>query len=119
MNSAPLPAEVAVTSIYTCTDEYIQPYQTSIIPGATNIGLCDGFVGHFQFFYDPEIYLVMHGALVAPVAGDPSGPADGDPADPAAPGSTDSGGCAAGGDATGGAGLLVLGALLVRVRRRS
>ena len=45
--NAPLPAGVDVTSIYTCTDEYIQPYQTSIVPGANNIGLCDGFVGHF------------------------------------------------------------------------
>ncbi|MDQ3370987.1 MAG: MYXO-CTERM sorting domain-containing protein [Myxococcota bacterium] len=116
VNSAPLPAAVAVTSIYTCTDEYIQPYKTSIIPGATNIGLCDGFVGHFQFFYDPAIYLVMHGALVAPVAADPDGPADGDPAAPASP--TDGGGCAVGGGSTGGAGLLALGALLVRLRRR-
>jgi triacylglycerol esterase/lipase EstA (alpha/beta hydrolase family) len=59
------PASVPVTSIYTCTDEYIQPYRTSIIPGATNIGLCGhGFVGHFQTFYDPSIYLIMHDALV-------------------------------------------------------
>jgi hypothetical protein len=57
--------EVPMTSIYTCTDEYIQPYRTSIVPGATNIGLCDrGFVGHFQTFYDPSVYLVMHDALV-------------------------------------------------------
>jgi hypothetical protein len=55
---------VKVTSIYTCRDEYIQPYTTSIVPGATNIGLCDGFVGHFQTFYDPDIYLIMHAALV-------------------------------------------------------
>ena len=48
VNSAPLPANVPFTSIYTCTDEYIQPYETSIIPGAKNIGLCDEFVGHFQ-----------------------------------------------------------------------
>ena len=62
--SKPLPASVAMTSIYTCTDEYIQPYTTSIVPGATNIGLCDGsFVGHFQTFYDPDIYLIMHAAL--------------------------------------------------------
>lgn len=56
---------VPMTSIYTCTDEYIQPYKTSIIPGATNIALCgNGFVGHFQTFYDPAIYLTMHDALV-------------------------------------------------------
>jgi triacylglycerol lipase len=64
VSSVPLPAGVAVTSIYTCTDEYIQPYQTSIIPGATNIGLCDGFVGHFQTMYDPGIYMIMHDALL-------------------------------------------------------
>ncbi len=64
---APLPEGLPVTSIYTCTDEYIQPYTTSIIPGATNIGLCDQFVGHFEFFYDPDIYLVMHDALTQPV----------------------------------------------------
>ena len=58
------PSSVPVTSIYTCTDEYIQPYRTSIIPGAANIGLCHGFVGHFQTFYDPSIYLIMHDALV-------------------------------------------------------
>ena len=62
--SVPLPPTVAMTSIYTCTDEYIQPFSTSIVPGATNIGLCDGtFVAHFQTFYDPDIYLIMHAAL--------------------------------------------------------
>jgi triacylglycerol esterase/lipase EstA (alpha/beta hydrolase family) len=65
VHSVPLPPNVPVTSIYTCTDEYIQPYQTSIIEGATNIGLCGhAFVGHYQTFYDPQIYLVMHDALV-------------------------------------------------------
>jgi len=64
VQSKPLPANVPMTSIYTCTDEYIRPYQTSIVPGATNIGLCNGFVGHFQTMYDPAIYLVMHDALV-------------------------------------------------------
>jgi MYXO-CTERM domain-containing protein len=70
VNDAPLPQDVPITSIYSCTDEYIQPYATSIIPGATNIELCDEFVGHFQFFYDPEIYLVMHDALTQPLAAD-------------------------------------------------
>jgi hypothetical protein len=66
VNSAPLPETVDVTSIYTCNDEYIQPWQGSIVPGATNNGLCDEFVGHFQTFYDPAIYLIMHEALTAP-----------------------------------------------------
>src|SRR6185295_4487668 len=59
VNSQSPPDDVAVTSIYTCTDEFIQPYETSIIPGATNIGIgCDGtFVGHYSFFWDRDIYL--------------------------------------------------------------
>ena len=78
--SVPLPPSVKMTSIYTCTDEYIQPFTTSIVPGATNIGLCDGtFVGHFQTFYDPDIYLIMHAALTdGDDADDPAGDGDGD-----------------------------------------
>ena len=65
VNDAPMNPNVPMTSIYTCTDEFIRPYQTSIVPGATNIGLCGhGFVGHFQTLYDPSIYLIMHDALV-------------------------------------------------------
>lgn len=63
VNAKSMPKEVPFTSIYTCTDEYIRPYRTSIVPGATNIGLCNGFVGHFQTFYDPEIYKIMRDAL--------------------------------------------------------
>jgi hypothetical protein len=64
VNNAQLPASVPMTSIYSCTDEYIRPVSTSIVPGATNIGLCNTFVDHFQMFYDPEIYMIMHDALV-------------------------------------------------------
>lgn len=64
VNSKSMPKEVPFTSIYTCGDEYIRPYQTSIVPGATNIGLCDRFVGHFQTLYDPKVYPIMHAALV-------------------------------------------------------
>jgi triacylglycerol esterase/lipase EstA (alpha/beta hydrolase family) len=64
VNAKSMPASVPFTSIYTCGDEYIRPYNTSIVPGAVNIGLCDRFVGHFQTFYDPDIYLIMHAALV-------------------------------------------------------
>lgn len=65
VNSAPLPDSVRFTSIYTCDDEYIQPYSTSVIDGANNIEICgDEFVGHFQTFYDPAIYNIMHGALI-------------------------------------------------------
>lgn len=126
---APLPPTVAMTSIYTCTDEYIQPYATSIVPGATNIGLCDGtFVGHFQTFYDPEIYLLMHAALTA---GDPAddgeagGDGEGDKADEVDPGAGDAAseeaaaGCQAGPGVTGPAwALAIAGALLALGRRR-
>jgi hypothetical protein len=64
VNGQTMPDSVPMTSIYACTDEYIQPYKTSIVPGANNIGLCDKFVDHFQAFYDPDIYLLMHAALV-------------------------------------------------------
>lgn len=56
---------VPFTSIYTCNDEYIQPYTGSEVPGATNIKICgNGFVGHFRTMYDPAIYNMMHDALV-------------------------------------------------------
>jgi hypothetical protein len=68
VNSQSPPASVPMTSIYTCTDEYITPYTTSQVPGATNIDLCNsglhGFVGHFRTMYDANIYMIMHDALV-------------------------------------------------------
>lgn len=101
VNDAPLPEGLPITSIYSCTDEYIQPYETSIIPGARNIGLCDGEVGHFQFFYDPAIYLVMHGALVEPLPGDAAQGEDGGGGDGGGDGGDDGG--PAPGDGGGGA----------------
>jgi MYXO-CTERM domain-containing protein len=133
VNDAPLPEHVPITSIYTCTDEYIQPYETSIIPGAINIGLCDGFVGHFQFFYDPEIYLVMHEALTQPLtadgddddAGDEDSDADGQDADDAgaerdaAQDDADQDtGCSVGGGGRGTPLLWALGVIGGLVRRR-
>jgi len=110
VNNAKLPTNVNVTSIYTCTDEYIQPYKTSIIPGAKNINLCSGkFVGHYQFFYDPEIYKLMHAELIAPTAND--GKADGETAEEP----NEVGGCSSTG-ASGG--LIVLGIALAGLRRR-
>jgi hypothetical protein len=117
VNSAPLPPNVAFTSIYSCTDEYIQPYETSIIPGAKNIGLCDGFVGHYSFFWDPEIYLVMHGALTEPVAADPGSPAEPMTPDDPTTAADDTGGCSTGGGSTSGLSL-VLGAFVFGLRRR-
>jgi uncharacterized protein (TIGR03382 family) len=113
--SAPLPNNVNVTSIYTCTDEYIQPYKTSIIPGAKNIGVgCNGtFVGHYQFFYDPEIYNMMHAELVAPLKF--NGKEDGfDTTDEP----QEVGGCNAAGHGSQGTALVVLGLALAGLRRR-
>jgi len=121
VNNASLPAHVPVTSIYTCTDEYIQPYKTSIIPGAKNIELCDGFIGHFQFFYDPEIYKLMHAELTAPVPADPNEPPTNDPAEPATDDEA-AGGCSTTGTTGDGvAFMFVFGALVVgsRYRRRT
>jgi MYXO-CTERM domain-containing protein len=112
VNSRTPPPSVAVTSIYSCTDEYIQPYETSIIPGATNIGLCDGFVGHYSFFYEPWIYLIMHQALTAPA-----------PSDPATLDEETEGqmGCSVGSRSTGGSALVLLAvaAALALHRRRA
>jgi hypothetical protein len=112
VNDAPLPRDLPITSIYTCTDEYIQPYQTSIIPGATNIGLCDGTVKHFQTFWDPAVYRIMHGALVAPVPGDGTPPESSEAVEPEA------GGCDAGGGAASwGVGVGVVAGWWRRRRR--
>lgn len=123
VNTAPLPATVPVTSIYSCTDEYIQPYQTSIIPGATNIGLCDELVGHFEFFWNPDIYLIMHAALVEPSPHDTDetlDPSDPDPSDPVDPAPSDElgGGCSSTGSPGNAAILLALAALTFALRRR-
>ena len=127
VNAAPLPAATRFTSIYTCTDEYIQPYTTSIIPGAHNVGVCDGFVGHYQFFYDPALYLLMHDALIEPFAGDdpmatpptPTPTPTPTPGDDEPP-TDEQAGCAAGGGAASGAELamVAIGALIARRRRR-
>ncbi|MEO7092194.1 MAG: MYXO-CTERM sorting domain-containing protein, partial [Polyangiales bacterium] len=120
VNDAPMAANVPVTSIYTSTDEYIQPYETSIIPGAHNIDVGgNGFVGHFEFFWNPDIYLVMHTALTEPVVEDPA--TNPDPTDPdeTTPDDEVAGsGCNAGGGATGGTLLLAIGAIALGRRRR-
>lgn len=122
VNRAPMAPDVPMTSIYTCTDEYIQPYETSIVPGAKNIGLgCDGtFIGHFQFFYDREIYKVMRDELLLAAPTDVDPPAPSDPATPEEPAAEEilddeMGGCSTSGS---GAGLLVIGLALAFARRR-
>jgi len=126
VNDVPLPDNVLVTSIYTCGDEYIRPYQTSIVEGANNIGLCDEFVGHFQTFYDPEIYLIMHGALIEGLEdGDPEPEPDPDPelpdseTDPSEEDEIGGAGCSAGSTSSSASWLLLLGALVFVRRRRA
>ncbi|MFN0251564.1 MAG: esterase/lipase family protein [Kofleriaceae bacterium] len=124
VNSQTVPAHIPTTSIYTCTDEYIQPYETSIIPGANNIGVgCNGeFVGHFEFFYDRDIYRLMHSALTVPVADDPTTPPTDpqdpqDPQDPDDSSNSDEGGGCSTTHGSGGAALLI-GAIFFAARRR-
>jgi hypothetical protein len=124
VNNAPMAPDVPITSIYTCTDEYIQPYQTAIIPGAKNIGLgCDGnFVGHYQFFYDREIYKIMHAELTAPaptdtINPDPTPPVD--PTEPTDPVADDGGGGCSSSHGSSTAGMLLIGMALLSLRRRS
>jgi uncharacterized protein (TIGR03382 family) len=125
VNSGTLPATVPFTSIYTVTDEFIQPYETSIIPGATNVSVGeDEFIGHYQFFYDMRMYRLMHAALTAPAPSDndpvtPFDPTDpSDPTDPTQPeDDKNDGGCNSTGS-SGGLGLLLVAGVAVAVRRR-
>jgi len=54
--AAPLPADLHLTSIYTCRDEYLWPYTTSIVAGATNVEFCGHPLGHFDGFWDRTVY---------------------------------------------------------------
>ena len=63
VNTAPFPAGLNFTSIYSCWDEYIQPFETARVPGAVNVEFCSRYTGHFDGFWDQEIYDRMLGAL--------------------------------------------------------
>ena len=65
LNSAPFPAGLALTSIYSCNDELMLPYDTSVVEGATNVLFCDHYVKHFDPFWDPIVY----GRIVAALEG--------------------------------------------------
>jgi triacylglycerol lipase len=56
LNSAPFPAGLELTSIYSCWDEFMIPYTTSRVDGATNVEFCDYYLGHFDGFYDQVVY---------------------------------------------------------------
>ncbi len=56
LNGAPFPAGLRMTSIYSCNDELMLPYDTSVVDGATNVMFCDYYIGHFDGFWDPVVY---------------------------------------------------------------
>jgi triacylglycerol lipase len=56
LNAAPFPAGLDLTSIYTCNDEFMLPYDTSVVDGATNVLFCDHYLKHFDGFWDPVVY---------------------------------------------------------------
>jgi len=66
LNSAEFPVDFQMTSIYSCRDKLMKPYETSVVPGATNIEFCDHKVGHFDGFWDPVVYETIRAALEQP-----------------------------------------------------
>jgi len=56
LDGAPFPAGLKLTSIYSCHDELMVPYTTSIVDGATNVLFCNYQLGHFDGFWDQVVY---------------------------------------------------------------
>ena len=56
LNSVPFPAGLKFTSIYSCNDELMYPYTTSVVDGATNVLFCDHYLGHLDGFWDQVMY---------------------------------------------------------------
>lgn len=56
LNAAPYPPSLHLTSIYSCNDELMVPYTTSVVPGATNVLFCDHALGHLDGFWDALVY---------------------------------------------------------------
>jgi triacylglycerol lipase len=63
LNAAPFPPGLKLTSLYSCNDELMLPYDTSVVPGATNVLFCDYYIGHFDGFWDALVYQRIHLAL--------------------------------------------------------
>lgn len=72
LNSVPLPSGVDMTSIYSCHDELMVPYTTSIVAGATNVEFCDHYLKHLAAFDDDLVYerlrMSLDGVPGAPTA---------------------------------------------------
>ncbi|MEW6471974.1 MAG: lipase [Actinomycetota bacterium] len=75
------PGDVSYTSVYTLTDELVQPYSTADLEGGTNItvqDVCPGrVVEHIEMVFDAAVYGLVLDALRHP------GPADKSRFDPA------------------------------------
>ena len=56
LDARPFPADLKLTSIYSCNDEFMLPYDTSVVPGATNVLFCQHYLKHFDGFWDPLVY---------------------------------------------------------------
>lgn len=63
LDASPFPAGLRMTSIYSCNDELMLPYDTSVVEGATNVLFCDYYLGHFDGFWDPVVYERIRSAL--------------------------------------------------------
>ena len=64
------PGDVSYTSVYSITDELVQPYSTAELQGGANIkvqDLCPGRVTeHYEMVYDASVYAVVLDALTHP-----------------------------------------------------
>jgi hypothetical protein len=56
LNAAPFPNGLHLTSIYSCNDELMVPYTTSVVDGATNVLFCEHYIDHFGGFWDDVVY---------------------------------------------------------------
>ncbi len=63
LDAAPMPAGLKLTSLYTCHDEYLWPYTTSVVAGATNVQVCSRYAGHFTPFWDDVLYARIRASL--------------------------------------------------------
>ncbi|MCC6877259.1 MAG: hypothetical protein IT378_23340 [Sandaracinaceae bacterium] len=63
LDAAPFPPGLRMTSIYSCHDELMLPYETSVVEGATNVLFCDHFIMHLDGFWDPVVYERIADAL--------------------------------------------------------
>jgi hypothetical protein len=64
------PGDVSYTSIYSITDELVQPYRSAELAGGTNIKVQDlcplRVTEHFEILYDAAVYAVVLDALAHP-----------------------------------------------------